>query len=523
MKINQPEKNRQPLFRFANGAGTFALILTAGVFLLLALISLLSTCRIDLHFSQSNNEHVSFLADPVLLNAAVLAGCFCLCLLIRRIKLSRAFVQGAALCMLLIQTALGLWWVLSAKALPYADSAQIIEEALRISEGSYESLAATSYFRLFPFQLGYLMYAEGFARIFGSSAALALSVFNVLWVDGAFLALLFLTKELFNDLYTEFFTALLLCLCLQPAFLCTFLYGVLPGLGLSLWGACFVLYYLRKRQFPYLLAAAILTGLAVALKKNYLIVAAADCIVLMLDLIRKKKLTSLIGAALLVSLSLLLPVWIQRTYEVRADAVFGEGTPQSAWLVTGFRESSMCSGWFGSYTTTVLSDNGFDQAATKAQIGRDLKEQADQFLSRPRYLASFMYHKLVSQWNEPAFQCVWSAAVSPRSGPVSPFIQSLFDGRAGDVLNGYFNYFQQFVYVFFAVGLLYLIREKRNMGDGVLLLPVTVLGAFLYHGLFEAKSQYALIYLPMMLPFAAYGIGRLGEWTERLLFGRKKG
>ena len=35
---------------------------------------------------------------------------------------------------------------------------------------------------------------------------------------------------------------------------------------------------------------------------------------------------------------------------------------------------------------------------------------------------------------------------------------------------------------------------------------VAVLGGFLYHMLFEAKSQYLMIYLPMMVPLAACGL-----------------
>ena len=35
---------------------------------------------------------------------------------------------------------------------------------------------------------------------------------------------------------------------------------------------------------------------------------------------------------------------------------------------------------------------------------------------------------------------------------------------------------------------------------------VAVLGGFLYHMLFEAKSQYLMIYLPMMAPLGAWGL-----------------
>ena len=39
-----------------------------------------------------------------------------------------------------------------------------------------------------------------------------------------------------------------------------------------------------------------------------------------------------------------------------------------------------------------------------------------------------------------------------------------------------------------------------------LALMVAVLGGFLYHMLFEAKSQYLMIYLPMMAPLGAWGL-----------------
>ena len=49
-----------------------------------------------------------------------------------------------------------------------------------------------------------------------------------------------------------------------------------------------------------------------------------------------------------------------------------------------------------------------------------------------------------------------------------------------------------------------------------ILLPLILLGGFGYHLLFEAKSQYALTYLPLLLPIAAYGLNTLleGKYTR---------
>jgi hypothetical protein len=58
----------------------------------------------------------------------------------------------------------------------------------------------------------------------------------------------------------------------------------------------------------------------------------------------------------------------------------------------------------------------------------------------------------------------------------------------------------------FAGLLLGLIRmtRKKDLLRG--LLPLILLGGLSYHLLFEAKSQYAMPYIVLILPIAAYGL-----------------
>lgn len=49
----------------------------------------------------------------------------------------------------------------------------------------------------------------------------------------------------------------------------------------------------------------------------------------------------------------------------------------------------------------------------------------------------------------------------------------------------------------------------KNPGLPFAFLPLIVLGGFLYHLLFEAKSLYILPYFVMLVPYAAYGLYRL--------------
>lgn len=68
------------------------------------------------------------------------------------------------------------------------------------------------------------------------------------------------------------------------------------------------------------------------------------------------------------------------------------------------------------------------------------------------------------------------------------------------------------LYVCFAAGLILfaaaLFSKKRALEQplvfGLGFIAVTVLGAFIYHMLFEAKSQYLFVYLLPMIPMAAW-------------------
>ncbi|MEN6563792.1 MAG: hypothetical protein ABFD11_09625, partial [Christensenella sp.] len=161
--------------------------------------------------------------------------------------------------------------------------------------------------------------------------------------------------------------------------------------------------------------------------------------------------------------------------------------------------------------SNVLKENDFDSEKTLQQNKADLMEQLIMFSHRPVYLASFLYHKIASQWNEPAFQSIWSSAATSAERDISDFTRSLSTGKASDAINAYFNQLMQFVYAALTIGLFFLLREKKERGEDRIVIPLILVGAVLYHALFEAKSQYAILYIPMMLPYAAFGVKKLSD------------
>lgn len=496
--------------KLCNALTLVALLLLLAAFAMLSVEALMHTSAVELSFSADNNEHVVFLQDNIPINLLMLAAGTGLAVLLASCKVGRGAIRALTAGMLGWVVALGVWWVLAAKAEPGADARSILDAADAIVQSSYQTLAGSTYFRTYPFQTGFLLYAIAFTRLFGSARELAMQLANVAYVAAAYLALAQITRRLFADERVELVCVALLGLCVQPVFLCTFIYGLLPGLALALWGAYCIILYLQRRRGGFAVLGALLIVAAVIVKKNFTIVAIAGGIVLLLDALRNRRLGSLLVCIVLAALTIVGPNGAQRYAERRAGTQFGPGMPQSAWLVMGVSESSMCSGWYNAELSRAFAESGFDAEGTNEANLAAVQARMELLCSRPRYLAAFAYHKLVSQWNEPAFQSIWSSAAGTHTGEPSSLAQSVYAGRGARVINAHFNFYVQLVYAALAIALASLCRDRRRT-DAMLLLPLVILGAICYHAVFEAKAQYALVYLPMMLPSAAYGLCRLAK------------
>ena len=94
-------------------------------------------------------------------------------------------------------------------------------------------------------------------------------------------------------------------------------------------------------------------------------------------------------------------------------------------------------------------------------------------------------------------------------------MDSVYSGGMQKVFDNWFNYFVMLIYLSFTAGMIFMIFRKKLTTES-LILPVAILGAILYHMLFEAKSQYILPYFILMIPFAVYG------FTESMRAIKKK-
>ncbi len=440
------------------------------------------------------NEKVIFEADNIFLNVLFTVIFIAILFWLRRFcdffaKVNIKLIEAALAVWTVI---LGLVWVFSVTSMPAADSLNIFEAATKAAKNDFSPLFNNTdfyqadyftYFNFYPFQLGFVLFSEIIYRIFGTDSSIPVQILNVLFLASAYFALAKITRLLFKKRSIEFIAIILLAACLQPIMMCTFVYGNVIGMSLGIWASFFLIKYFKTNRYVWLIPSGLLLTLSIVVKYNCLIFLAAFVIMLILHTIRDKKWQSLAFALAVCVTCMGVTPLIIKSYEARANTKIESGVSQTMYLDLGMQESGMAPGW---YTTTAIEDyeqGNYDTEAGNKIAGEHISQRTNAFKTNLNYAFEFYSKKILSQWNEPG----------------------IYDGSTGQLLHLHFNFYMQIVFLLFALGI-YMLFIRRKSGVETVLLPLVVLGAFGYHVLFEAKSQYSATYIPLLLPTAAFAL-----------------
>lgn len=499
---------------------TLAALIVFACVLALVTLGALSTTASSAVANNRMNQQVTLARDGfggLALTAALLLALAAVHAFLRRRAGRRAFAAALAL-----WTAAALCFVLAVGLLPRADSALVIDAAKRFAAGDFSPLEG-EYFSRVSYQLGICLPLEGLARLLpGLDLNLLMQALNCV-ISAALMALLCgLAGGLSGDARTSGAAALLYLAFVPMLLFNMFVYGVLPMLLLCVLAMRCFARCARTGERRFGVLYALLIGAAAALKPNAMIVMLALLICAAVHALQRKDGFLLLCAALSVVLCFALPAGVIRLYELRAGVTLAPDTGMLLRLAMGMQDSMIAAGWYNGvieeyWPLSVTPE--MEKAAALEMLAARLRE----FAADPAGAWAFFKEKCLTQWAEPSYDILWYGAVCGKSGRFNGLAHAIFrDGSpVRALLAGYMNIFQQAAYVLALIGTCGMIREKR-IEAVQLMLPVTVLGGFLYHMLFEAKSQYIYPYMLLLLPLAAAGMDLLAgrarnkrkEWRE---------
>lgn len=498
--------------------GVLAMIAVLLFALALALTSLFASARINpVDYSLLKIE--LFRENPIV-NLLVAVVGIALIALLGKLPVTRRsnLILGGV-----VLVALGLFgvaWVHSVKAFAESDGDVLIQICERLIAGDYASIAKSGeylhyYMARFPYQSGFLSYLEVLVRLFGTTGVYSVArLINVGLLVSSYAALLLTTQRLFQNDRVTFVTIVLLCLNLQPVISCTFIYGLIPALTLVIWAIYFVVRYMQTDKKRNMIPVVVLLAVAVYLRSNTWIAIAAIGIVLLLHAIQQKKLAPIFMIIVIIVACMPLPKMAQTFYEQRLDTSFGEGYPKSYWAAMSLQKGWKATGWHvQEYQTMMEQTYGEDVAGIDARARLDVLSGITAFQKDPGTLGTYLFEKMVSQWDEPTFLSIWiSKSVNTFGGPTF-LARALYSDAFGSLYQLFTGKLIKVMYFGFAICAVVLLFRRTNEQ---MIFPIIILGGGLFHLIFEAKSQYVLEYLPLMLPLVAYGVFSLGRFVAHL-------
>lgn len=478
--------------------------LCSGVILLWLLVnSLLLTCSVvdlgdekTLYLSDSMVKHL--LALIVLLAAGVA------CFRFRHRLLPFISSKKMAVVFILVWLCY-VFYLLATQASPVTDQKNCFEAAAAFLARDPSPWQKGGYAYIYPNQNGLILFFALIQKLFGVGNHLVVQFLNVLAAIAAtYFLVKFCQETLILKTTSTWFSMLVLSLYAPMMLYITFNYGTMLGLACATASMYFQSIFLTHKKWYALLLSAVLLVCAVQFKSNYLIFVVASVIVYLFYALTHKCWKNIIAVLVLIVFSLAASHAVSAVIQHRLDVEPGKGMPTMSWVLLGLGESSRAPGWHTNKALNILVSHDYDPEQASTEVMENVKERALFFLDNPKYTAEFFEKKVLSMWNEPTFQSIWIQQVKPHPYAYPKAVASLLsdDGTVHGWYQGLFNYVQTWVYLF---SLVYLIVSLKSTSVRKLLPAIIMIGGFIFHFFWEAKSQYTVVYFFLLIPYALHG------------------
>lgn len=451
---------------------------------------------------------------------------------------------------------LGMFWVLVTQLRPGSDPAKVYAIAMQWRRGNFSAYAEGGYLFRYPYQAGIILFYYLLSFVFGVDNYIGLQMVNVAALAVIYLLLVklaaFFWKE---DEKLPVIVHVALILWLPLAFYVTYLYGILPGMALSLGAVYYVAEYLDTGKYRYILPACICMGLATVIKMNCVIYLIAIGCFLVYDAIetvlisgrrnknfaskamgyqnsgvygagteRNRKVSSAkSGRRGIVSLAVIGLMGLSvmgcneasnRYVEHLSGYEAGEGQVMLSWVVMGLQETPLGPGGYSGYISDIYVKYDYDTEkvteASWADIKKVMKRMAENPLDEG---VTFFARKNAFQWNDPSFICLDRTKGRGSGMELPEFASSLIEGRGSVAFYIVMNYMQTLL----LLGMLfYLFMNWKSRNLYELMGAVVFLGGYLFHFVWESSASYTIPYFVVMIPYAAKGLADWVRYVNRL-------
>lgn len=417
-------------------------------------------------------------------------------------KLQHGLLMGVLLFVLLVC----LIWIRLSQTVPAADQRYIWVGAQEFMEGNYRYLGEGKYFQYYPHQLSMVLFCQIFMKLFHTTNYQAYQIFNAICIVTA---LYFMWKIfcVFSNKAEERLLAIFSLGGCLPLFLyAPFVYNDVVSLMFMLIAFYSFLRFQKNKHWYSGVSCAGCMTLAVMCRKNMLIAVIAMSIYLGISFLKERRWGYVLIGVSVVILSLTIHPMIVSYYQKQSGIEIGNGTTSMAYIAMGMQEGTLAEGWFNKFNEKCYEEAGFEKNRCNEIADSAIKERLSTFRNDPRYAVSFYKNKILKQWNDPTYGGLVNNSYHDQRG-LTKAANSIYYGKMHDVLIGVCNLYQQMVFLFTVIFLVYAVRKHAPFEQLILL--IVFLGGFFFHILWEGDSRYVLPYFVMLIPYSVWGMSSI--------------
>lgn len=400
-----------------------------------------------------------------------------------------------------------------------ADANKIYEAATMFAKGDFSYLEKGGYLYHYPHQLGMVTYERVLLKLINNKESLFVSnLFFVLLINWTSWKI---SQELFEgNFMVQNLTIMFSFLFFPQLFFIAFVYGTIPGFAFFLLAVYFQILFLKRGKNKYVVLTFLFVTFATLLKNNYLIGAISIACVFVLAALEKKKIRMVVYGILMMGVVLLSGEMLNKFYEVESGYSIEGGEPKTLWIAMGLRdESSKLGGWYDGFNYSEFEKNNYDSKQSEKVAMESIIESFDRFRKSPKYTIRFFRQKIESTWCDPLFQSIWSGPLEAtgqkvQSEKISCLYEETFVHRLVRDFCG--------AWLIIIYGMFFLFFVRKNKENNMIMTgAIFFIGGFLFHLLWETKSQYVYPYVFCMIPYACYMLDNVLKKIEKFLYGKK--
>lgn len=479
----------------------------------LFLMSIISTCFI----SSDQNEVTFFCRDSILINLITIIlfvgalFAFSKSGYAKRLEeklIDDNYFKWTRVTMLGIIMLIGLLWVVGTQYVPGSDQLDVMSSAYKLYIGETNMMEPGGYLDRWSNQVGLAMIEYYMCKLVGYYNFLFIQVLNVFGIIFLYNTLVDIWDDLGASKLAQVGILLSGILFFPFIMYASFVYGTVWSLTLAVMAAHAELKFFDDYKIRHLIWCAFSMGLAYQVKNNVLIMFIAMIIYGIMRILKDKE-HLIKGLVLIATICVTVLVFdVTPRYMITRMTGYSLNQGVSSWsfIAMGLQDEEHAPGWNNGYNYSTYVDNGCITEVQEGIVKEEIANRISVFSDDNGYAFRFFTMKVASMWNEPTYQGFWINQIRNHRVNFAAWIELFMSAKGYTIVARMMKFFQVFVY---SGALLWLLLEKRDDFTRKSFFVLCFVGGFIFHMFWEAKSQYSITYVVLLIPCAVLGYGML--------------